>query len=92
MITRLQLGLSHLRDHKFKYSFQDCLNPICSCGTEVETTAPYLFQPPNYLYEKKISFGQQRSIFGLNVAGSLSIFPPNSSLSNPITIFVFSFT
>ena len=38
LLTRLRLGLSHLRDHKFKYSFQDLLNPICNCGTDVETT------------------------------------------------------
>ena len=31
MIKRVRLGLNHLRDQKFKYSFQDCLNPICSC-------------------------------------------------------------
>ena len=31
LTIRLQLGLSHLRDHKFKHSFQDCLSPICSC-------------------------------------------------------------
>ena len=24
--------LSHLRDHKFKHSFQDALNPLCICG------------------------------------------------------------
>ena len=28
LLTRLRLGLSHLREHKFKYSFQDSLNPI----------------------------------------------------------------
>ena len=28
MITRLQFGLSLLRDHKFKNSFQHCLNPL----------------------------------------------------------------
>ena len=28
LITRLQLGRSHLRDHKLKHSFQDSLNPI----------------------------------------------------------------
>ena len=32
LITRLRLGLSHLREHKFKHSFQDSLNPFCSCG------------------------------------------------------------
>ena len=28
----LRLGLSYLREHKFKYSFQDSLNLFCSCG------------------------------------------------------------
>ena len=28
LITRLHVGLSHLREHKFKHSFQDILNPI----------------------------------------------------------------
>ena len=32
LLTRLRLGLSHLREHKFKHSFQDSLNPIRSCG------------------------------------------------------------
>ena len=27
-ITRLRLGLSHLREHKFKHSFPDFLNPF----------------------------------------------------------------
>ena len=37
LITTLRLGLSHLRFHKFKHSFQHTLNPICNCGT-LETT------------------------------------------------------
>ena len=36
LLTRLRLGLSHLRDHKV--SFQNSLNPISNCGTDVETT------------------------------------------------------
>ena len=36
---RLCLGLSHLREHKFKYSFKDFLNPLCKCGAEVESTS-----------------------------------------------------
>ena len=27
LLTRLRLGLGHLREHKFKHSFQDSLNP-----------------------------------------------------------------
>ena len=30
--TRLRLGLSHLRDHKFNDGFLGSFNPICSCG------------------------------------------------------------
>ena len=32
LFTKMRLGLSHLRDHKFRHNFQDCLNRICSCG------------------------------------------------------------
>ena len=35
------LDLSHLHDHKFKYNFQDSLNPICDYGTGIETALNY---------------------------------------------------
>ena len=41
-LTILRLGLSHLREHNFKHSFQDLLNPLCKCGTEVESTSDFL--------------------------------------------------
>ena len=37
-LTRLRLGLSHLNEHKFKHNFQNCVNPLCSCSLEVEST------------------------------------------------------
>ena len=42
LLTRLRLGLSHLHKHKFKHDFQDSLNPICSCGNNIETSAHFL--------------------------------------------------
>ena len=43
VLSGLRLGLSHLREYKFKRSFQDSLNPFCSCGKdEVETSSHYL--------------------------------------------------
>ena len=30
LLTRLRLGLSHLREHKLKHNFQDTINPLCS--------------------------------------------------------------
>ena len=38
LLTKSRLGLSHFREHKFKHSFQDTLNPICSCGNDIETS------------------------------------------------------
>ena len=32
LITRLRLGLRHLREHKFKHNFQESLNPLCNFG------------------------------------------------------------
>ena len=52
-ITRLRLGLSHLREHKFKHSFQDSLNPFCSCGLDIESTAHFLFHCPTYIIKRR---------------------------------------
>ena len=46
--TRLRLGSSHLREHKFKNGSQDSLNPICSCGNDIKTSAPFLLHCPHY--------------------------------------------
>ena len=46
LLTRLRLVLSHLRYHKFRYNFQDCINPICVCGVEIETTTHFLLHCP----------------------------------------------
>ena len=44
LLTRLRLGLSHLRYHKFRHNFQDCINPICDCDLEIETTTYFLLR------------------------------------------------
>ena len=41
LITRLRLGFSYLREHKFKHNFQNTLNPLCSCSIEAESTSHY---------------------------------------------------
>ena len=47
-MTRLRLGLSHLRKHKFKHSFQDFINTLCNCGYEVEFTVHFFDYCPLY--------------------------------------------
>ena len=62
LIKRLQLCLSHLRDHNFKHSFQDCLSPICSWTIEVEWIAHYLLHCLNHLHERKTLSNNIKSV------------------------------
>ena len=47
-VTRKRLRMSHLADRKFRHSFQDYGNPICSCGQETETSNHFLLYCPTY--------------------------------------------
>ena len=63
LLTRLRLGLSHLGEHKFKHSFQDCLNPLCFCGNEIETSTHYdLLHCPTYTNERMTLLNKTKSI------------------------------
>ena len=48
LATRLRLGLSHLWECKLKHSFQDTLNPLCSCSFDIEITFLYFHGPLFY--------------------------------------------
>ena len=52
-LTRLRLGLSHLREHEFKHSFQDTLNPFCSCGLDVETNTYFFLYCPLFTNQRR---------------------------------------
>ena len=49
LLTRFQLGLSHLRYHKFKQNFFDTINPRCSCGSDIEKTLHFFLYCPNFM-------------------------------------------
>ena len=44
MLTRLRLGFTHLRKHKFRHGFKDQLNPLCYYSIEAETTTHYFLR------------------------------------------------
>ena len=52
LITRLHLGLSHLREHKFKHNFQESLNPLCNCGHGIESTTHFFLHCPLFTNER----------------------------------------
>ena len=59
LLSRLRLGLSHLKEH----SFQDSLNLFCSCGKgEIETSSHYLLHCSNYSEERLALLNTIRNI------------------------------
>ena len=49
LLTRLRLGLSHFREHKFPHNFNDTVDPFCLCGTNnIETSEHFLLHCPTY--------------------------------------------
>ena len=46
------IGMSHLREHKFKHNFQDCLNSICSWGLDIESASHFILRCPTFNYER----------------------------------------
>ena len=42
LITRL--GISYLREHKFKHGLKNTLNPLCSRGNDADSTENFLLQ------------------------------------------------
>ena len=62
LLTKLRLWLSHIREHKFKYSFKDTLNALCSCGKEVATTFHFLRSCPDYSDERLSLLSKIRNI------------------------------
>ena len=36
-----RLGLSHLNEHRFNHNFENCLNLLCTCILEVESTTHF---------------------------------------------------
>ena len=41
LLTKLRLGFSHLRKHKFNHNFH--INPLCSCSLESKSTTYFFF-------------------------------------------------
>ena len=53
-MARLWLGLSHLNEHRFNHNFNDCVNALCTCRMDTESTFHH-FLHCNYYNSAKIS-------------------------------------
>ena len=62
LLTRLRLGLNHLRDQKFKHNFLDTLNPICNCDEDIETSWHYLLHCSLYTNQSLVLLNVMQGI------------------------------
>ena len=61
-LTRLRIGFSHLKEHKFRHNFQDSVDPMCSCGSGTETTKHFLLHCPNFHLQRQTLFDKIATI------------------------------
>ena len=64
LLPKFRLGLSHLGDHNFRHTFQDCVSPMCYCGQDIETTTHFLLQCPNHHCARKTLFHKINQVSG----------------------------
>ena len=62
LLTRLRIGFSHLKEHKFKHSFQDSVDPLCSCGNDIESTVHFFVHCPNFTTQRRTLLNKLKSI------------------------------
>ena len=70
LLTRLRLGLSHLRYHRFKHTFLDTINPFCTCASDIETTLHFLLYFPNIMKCRNTSLRKTSEINSESITGN----------------------
>ena len=53
LLTRLRISFSHLKEHKFKHNFQDSVDPLCSCGNDIESIVHFFLHCPNFITQRQ---------------------------------------
>ena len=65
-LSRLRVGLSHLRKHKFNHHFDDTENPYCNCdNVSLESVEHYFLRCPKHTLSRVTLFENLISIIGL---------------------------
>ena len=62
LLTRLRIGFSHLKEHKFKHNFQDSVDPLCSCGNDIESSVHFFLHCPNFTTQRQTLLNKLKSI------------------------------
>ena len=55
-LTRLRIGFSHLKKHKFKHNFQESIDSMCNCSSGIETTIHFFLHCANFITQRQTFF------------------------------------
>ena len=64
LLTRLRLGLNHLNEHKFNHNFKSCVNPLCTCSLEIESTSHFFPHCNHYSNIRSALLNELKSLDG----------------------------
>ena len=62
LLTRLTIGFSHLKEHKCKHNFQNCVDPLCSCRNDIESTVHFFLHRQNFTTQRQTLLNKLKSI------------------------------
>ena len=62
LLSRLRLQFSHLNEHKFRHGFNDSVDPMCPCGSEVETTDHFFLRCQCFSIQRSELFNNLRNL------------------------------
>ena len=62
LLTRLRISFSHLKEHKFKHNFQESVDPLCSCGNDIESSDHFFLHCSNFTTHRQTLLNKLISI------------------------------
>ena len=81
LLTRLRVGFSHLREHKFRHGFLDTLDPFCNCRlNSIETTEHFLLHCSNHSNVRTDLFNSLRNL-------DIQLIPLNPSFLSRLLLY-----
>ena len=61
-LARLRVGFNHLKEHKCRHNFQDSIDPMCNCGSGIETTIHFFLHCTNFNTQRQNLFDKIATI------------------------------
>ena len=56
-------GFSHFNEHRFRYNFQYCLNPLCFCSLEIEDTLYFLLPHHRFSHHSVVFINSVKFVY-----------------------------